>query len=98
MTRLDLVHEHPRFAALCSLTEESLPPPVLRGPNALLSSSDQFLPQEPTEEEAAELPKSWAEVPDAPAEPPRYHKETPKTCEDVKVTRKVTKCRCDFAF
>ncbi|TNM93915.1 hypothetical protein fugu_002091 [Takifugu bimaculatus] len=75
LTRLDLAHDHPRFTAPRSLTEDT-PPAGPRGPNAA------FLPQE----EAAEL---LTNVPDDPAEPLRCHKETPKTFGGVKMTRKV---------
>lgn len=76
--------------ALRSLTEDTSPFNLdksassssagLRGLNAVLSSSAQFLPQ------------------DDPAEALRRHKETPKTCGDVKMTRKVMTCGRDSVF
>lgn len=51
---------------------EDTPPAGLRGLNALL------------QEEAAEM---LTNVPDDPADPLRHHKETPKTCGDVKMVR-----------
>lgn len=95
LTRLDLAHEHPRFMALRGLTEDT--PPFNLDKSASLSSaglrglSAAFLPQE----EAAEL---LTNVPDDSAEPLRHHKETPKTCGDVKMTQKVTTCGRGFVF
>lgn len=111
MSRLDLVHEHPRLAALSALTESSAPfplekidsfvPPSLRSPaqsfTAALSSLDPYLPQEASAEEPPVFLASRASVLDEPAEPLCPHQEAPKMLADTKTATKVMKCRCDPA-
>ncbi|CAG02285.1 unnamed protein product, partial [Tetraodon nigroviridis] len=99
VARLDLVHEHPRLAALSGLAEnaassDSFAPAGLRGSvqsfTAALSGLGRYLPQEVSTEEPGGVLASRAVVPDKPAEPLRYHMETPKIFGDIKMATKGT--------
>lgn len=101
------MHEHPRLAALSGLAEnaassDSFAPAGLRGSvqsfTAALSGLGRYLPQEVSTEEPGGVLASRAVVPDKPAEPLRYHMETPKIFGDIKMATKVTKWRCDCVW
>lgn len=96
--RLDLLHEHPRFAPPPSLSDPEKPasftPPTLRGHiadfNAVLSGSDQYLARHVAKEEPEEFSFSpFAElgtrsiIPEEPVESLHYQKESPMSFGDI---------------